>query len=124
MCFFDKYNSLCLERGKSANAVAKEIGVSSGAITWWKKSGSVPRSGTLKIIAEYFHISIDELMDGVDIEKEPAPEGELVNNDAELTEIMQRVRDDPHMRMLFSITKDATVEDLEKTIKIIQALRG
>lgn len=49
---------------------------------------------------------------------------ELVNGDPELTEILERARDDPHMRMLFSVTKDATAEDLEKAIKIIQTLKG
>ena len=49
---------------------------------------------------------------------------ELVNGDPELTDLLERVRDDPHMRMLFSVTKDATAEDLEKAIKIIQTLKG
>ena len=49
---------------------------------------------------------------------------QLLNGDPELTELLERVRDDPHMRMLFKLTKNATAEDVEKAIKIIQALRG
>ena len=49
---------------------------------------------------------------------------QLVNGDPELTLLLERVRDDPHMRMLFRLTKDATAEDVEKAIKIIQALKG
>ena len=61
-----------------------------------------------------------DLLDGT----EKGPQQELVNNDPELTEILERVRDDTHLRMLFSLTKDATAEDVEKAIKIIQALKG
>lgn len=45
-------------------------------------------------------------------------------NDEELDELLERARDDPHIRMLFSITKDASPEDIEKAIKIIQMLKG
>lgn len=61
MCFFDKYNALCQSRGKSANAVAKELGLSSGVVTLWKQNGTTPRSETLKKVADYFHVSVDFL---------------------------------------------------------------
>lgn len=62
-----------------------------------------------------------DMLDGTEKESQPP---ELVNNDPELTELLERVRDDPNIRMLFSVTKDATPEDIEKTIKIIQMLKG
>ena len=55
--------------------------------------------------------------------KEPRQQ-DLINDDPELTELLTRARDDPHMRMLFSITKDVSPEDIEKAIKIIQMLKG
>ena len=55
---------------------------------------------------------------------EGASSHEFVNNDPELTELLERVRDDPNYRMLFSVTKDATPDDIEKAIKIIQMLKG
>lgn len=123
MCFFDKYAFLCRSVGKSANAVAKEIGLSSATTTVWKKHKSIPRLDTLKKVADYFHISIEDLMRGVEdfTENEKQP---LVNEDEELTELLERARDDPHIRMLFSVTKDATPEDIQKAIKIIQTLKG
>ncbi len=131
---------LCQINEINITAMCRETGVSRASITDLKKGRSQTLSAeSLSKIAKYFHVSIEFLLDEDTEkynylgkgnlyqernEKKPAPEGELVNGDAELTEIMQRVRDDPHMRMLFSISKDATAEDLEKTIKIIQALRG
>ena len=59
---------------------------------------------------------------GWEEEKEPQSP-DLVNNDPELTEILESCRDNPRLRMLFSITKDATREDVEAAIKIIEALK-
>ena len=48
----------------------------------------------------------------------------LVNGDPELTEYLEALRDRPELRMLFSTTRNATKEDIEKTVRIIEALRG
>lgn len=47
----------------------------------------------------------------------------LINGDEELTEYLDMLRNRPECRMLFSITKDATKEDVEKAVAIIEALR-
>lgn len=60
MCFFDKYNALCKAKGKSANAVAKELGIPSSSVTNWKH-GHRPRIDTIHKIADYFRVSVDFL---------------------------------------------------------------
>lgn len=47
----------------------------------------------------------------------------LVNNDPELTAYLEELRTRPELRMLFSVTKDASKEDVEKAVAIIEALR-
>lgn len=71
--FWDNFVSLCTQRGTSPNAVAAELKKSSGSVTAWK-NGAVPRETTLKKIADYFEISIDELLYDQK-EKSPTPEG-------------------------------------------------
>lgn len=78
MSFFDKYNALCRSKGKTANSVAKELGLSSGSCTVWKKNKSTPRPETLKLIADYFNISVNDLLYD---EKNPAPERDEVLRD-------------------------------------------
>ena len=85
-----------------------------------------PSLETYQAIARATNCTAQDLLDFLDdypTKKEESPQP-LVNNDPELTELLTRARDDPHMRMLFSITKDASPEDIEKAIKIIQALKG
>lgn len=66
--FFEQYTKLCKERSMSANGVAKEIGLPSSSVTYWKR-GSLPQQRTLEKIAEYFGVSTDYLLGYTD-EKE------------------------------------------------------
>lgn len=59
--FWDNYITLCEKDNKSPNKVAAEIGCSSGSVTAWKQ-GRLPRKSTLVQIAEYFNVTVDELL--------------------------------------------------------------
>lgn len=109
----------CIQKsGYSYGDLAKLAGIPKSAIQRYA-TGQTPKIpiDRLEALAEVLHVSSRYLM-GWD-EEEP-----LVNDDPELTEMLTRVRDDPSLRMLFSLTKNATTEDIEKTIKIIQMFKG
>lgn len=53
--FWNNYVRLCERIGKTPNAVASELGLSSGSVTAWKQ-GRLPRGGTIDIIAKYFDV--------------------------------------------------------------------
>ncbi len=59
--FWEKFVELCLLNGTKPNPVAKELGISSGAVTKWK-SGSIPHHTTIKKIADYFGVTVDYLL--------------------------------------------------------------
>ena len=44
------------------------------------------------------------------------------DSDSELQEYLEELKNRPEMRMLFSLAKGATKEDVEKAVKIIEAL--
>lgn len=58
--FWDIFIKLCNEHNTKPNPVAKELGISSGAVTKWK-SGATPNDTTLYKIADYFNVSIEHL---------------------------------------------------------------
>lgn len=64
--FWDNFEKLCRKKGMSPNAVAKELELSSGSVTNWKKSGKKPNGKTLDKIASYFGVPVDYLMYGID----------------------------------------------------------
>lgn len=70
--FWDKYVALCNKVKKSPNAVAKEIGISSGAVSGWK-TGNVPQAAKLLKIADYFGVPVSYFSEEAQEEKEKAP---------------------------------------------------
>ena len=115
--------------GMSQREFAKISGLSNTYVSYLERGYSghgqiiAPSIETYQAIARATNCTAQDLLDYLDDEKEESPPP-LVNDDEELTELLTRARDDPHIRMLFSVTKDATPEDVEKAIKIIQMLKG
>ena len=118
--FWETYVGLCNKVGKSPNAVAAACGVkSSGTVTGWS-NGATPRRPVLKRIADYFGVTV-EYLSGEAEEQNKKP---LINGDEELTDYLDELRSRPEMRMLFSVAKGATKSDVERAVRIIEALRS
>lgn len=73
--FWENFYRLCNKIGKSPNGVAKELNISSGSITFWKK-GKVPHHSTLLKLADYFNVSVDYLLND-NSESKGSPPGEI-----------------------------------------------
>ena len=102
MKFWNTFVILCNEVGKAPNAVAKEIGISSGAITFWKKDERRPTPRMLQKIATYFNVSIDYLL-GYEVQEK--------NNDT-LSDIVVRMRRDIKFFETVSLLDKANEEQL------------
>lgn len=60
--FFDIFSELCDKKGVSCKRAAEDIGLSNSITTKWKKTGATPSGKTLNKIANYFGVSISELL--------------------------------------------------------------
>lgn len=61
--FYTKYKDLCNSIGKTPSGVGIELGISKTTISYWKKNINViPKQDVLLKIADYFKVSIDELL--------------------------------------------------------------
>jgi transcriptional regulator with XRE-family HTH domain len=69
--FWDRFKDLCEKDGTKPNPVAAQLGISSGAVTKWKKTGITPNGSTLQLIAERFDVSVDYLIGKTD---DPSPQ--------------------------------------------------
>jgi len=114
------------ERKITVYKVAKATGISTATMTQWKKGISTPKQDKLKKIADYLGVSVDYLMTG----KEPEPNiqitdesGKLIILDDDTIELIDSLRSKPEMKMLFSVSRNATKEDIIKAVKIIEALK-
>lgn len=59
--FWENYVELCRKIGKSPTAAAVDMGLSNAATPGWKR-GVIPRRATLEKIADYFKVSVEDLL--------------------------------------------------------------
>lgn len=62
----DRIKELCKNNGISANKLEKNLGFAAGYIS--KLDKSTPNAKNIKMIADYFNVSVDYLMTGKDME--------------------------------------------------------
>lgn len=62
--FYDNFKDACERRGTNISTVLSEIGRASGNTGTWKV-GKFPRLDIVMEMAEYLHISLDELVYGI-----------------------------------------------------------
>ncbi len=61
MSFYNNLEELCKKKKITLAALARELGLSNSATTYWKR-GSVPKYETLKKIADYFEVRVEDLL--------------------------------------------------------------
>ena len=98
--FWKTFVELCNQNNTKPNPVAKELGISSGSVTFWK-NGKVPHHSTLIKIADYFNVTVDYLLTGEQKEKAPQeiPEG-LSELDAEIIKIYSTLPEEKKQQAL------------------------
>jgi transcriptional regulator with XRE-family HTH domain len=140
--FYGNFARLCAKQGKSMAAVAKEIGIEKSTVSRWAK-GSVPRYTTLIRIAEYFGLSIGELVGATpETEKKIAEElglslfvlnenrsenetqAEDGGADVGLAAALDALRNQPGRRALLSATKNMTEAQVLRMADWIADLTG
>lgn len=117
--FYDNYLKICEARGVSPTRVLSDLGISKSSYGHWKNGGE-PLNETKKKIADYFGITVSELISG-EIENAPTP---VKSEDDELDEILEEARRNPDLKMLFSLSSKATPEEIKKYIQIIKLMCG
>lgn len=85
--FWENFQVQCAKVQKSPATVVEELGLSNSMPTSWK-NGSLPLMKNRKKIADYFGITVEELMG---TKKEPAGEGELTEDMKEILEYAQKM---------------------------------
>lgn len=114
--FYDIFSRLCEINDVKPSRVCLDLSLSKATATKWK-NGSIPSGETLQKIADYFNVSTDYLL-GIEQKKIASDE------QSEVDEIVEVLKNNPGMRILFSKTRNATKEDIEKVIKMLEIMRG
>ena len=99
--FYDRYVEFCKRDGVSPTTAAVEMGLSKATPTKWKRSGATPSGKTLKVIADYFGVTTNELLDD------------------STAATRSYLRDSFAYRTLFDTLEDATDADLLEAAALI-----
>lgn len=111
MTFYENYVQLCNQINKSPSAVAIELKIGKPSVTRWK-SGVKPRYATAMKVANYFGVTVEELMGeskGESIKKDPIPKDEAVS---------------PAAQEILDFLDSASGEELADVIKYIRYLKS
>lgn len=111
--FSENLTNLLQRCGKTQLQLANSLDVSKSTVSSWCSGSKMPRMGKIDEIAAWLSVSRSELIE--------EGGGNIDNKD--VSDLLEALRTRPEMRMLFSVSKDATKEDIEKAVAIIYALR-
>lgn len=97
--FYDRFKALCENKKASPTRAAIDMGFSNSITTKWKKTGATPDGVTLAKIAEYFGITVDELLGK---EKQPT-DGELSDEEKAMLDLFRQAGDDARRLALLAL---------------------
>ena len=110
---------LCESNGIKPGKLCSELGISRGTLSDLKAGRTKKLSAdNAQKIADYFSVTTDYLYGREEKEKLPADE------DQELNELLERLKNRKECRMLFQLADGATADDVRKAVAIIEALRN
>ena len=118
----ERIRELREERGLTQKELAEAIGVDRTAIAKYESGASGAKSEMLEKLANYFGVTTDYIL-GRTNEKTPAPVVQSGGEEEEIREYLQRIKDDPQFRLMFDLSRTATLEEIKATVAFIKALR-
>lgn len=123
--FNENLKKMRKNKGLTQKTLAEKLGVALSTVAMWETGSRQPDYQMLNRIAEFFGVTFDDLLEDKS-EKEPIGGDEIyvAYEDDEVFSLRELLRTRPEMKMLFSVSKNATKEDIERTVAIIEALKG
>lgn len=112
MVFWERFCSLCKEKGITPTQMVKDAGIAAGSVTKWK-NGSIPHGNTRKKIAEYFSVTERELFDAIEEKEKPA---------AISDELWNKIENDPKALKLLELLLNMSPEQRDKFEKILEEI--
>ena len=121
---------LCKDRKIAVSKLERDCGFSNGYLNP-KKVSKIPYERAV-LIAKYLNVNVDDILNGPNSNSENPKSKNIkavdendnvVVLDDEALEIIDTLRTKPEMKILFSVSKKASKEDIIKAVKIIEALK-
>lgn len=123
---FNMYNiieNLCKEKGITVTEMCRELKINRSSLSELKQGRAKSLSNDKVIkIAKYFGVTAEYIsgeQDNIMVEAHNEP----IYLDDETREIIDELRTRPEMKILFSVSKNVTKEDIEATVEILKRFK-
>lgn len=113
--FAKNFNYYLSVKGKTQNDIVEAFGITASTVSDWAKGKKYPRVDKMQMLADYFGVLKSDLI-------EEHIETQLTD-DIELQEYLEELKNRSEMRLLFKTAKKTTKENIQKTVKILEALK-
>ena len=114
--FAQNFNYYLSINNKTQSNIVEDLKITASTVSDWANGKKYPRVDKMQMLADYFGILKSDLT-------EEHQEAKLADGDIELQEYLEELKNRSEMRMLFSLAKGATKEDVMQAVKIIEALK-
>lgn len=119
-----KLKELRENAGKTMKEVARDLDIKYTTYITYEKGTYEPSLQTLKDLAEYFHVTVSELIDDAKNETSILHEAKKRQDEEELARYLEMLRTRPEMRVLLDTVEGATKEEVEANVHFLETLRG
>ena len=113
--FAKNLNYYMTTNNKTQSDLVTDLNLTASTVSDWANGMKYPRVDKMQLLADYFGILKSDLTEEHETSK--------MTDDIELQEYLEELKNRSELRMLFSLTKGATKEDVEKAVRIIEALK-
>lgn len=113
--FAKNFNYYLAINNKTQADIVSDLKITASTVSDWANGKKYPRVDKMQMLADYFGILKSDLTEEHATSK--------LTDDIELQEYLEELKNRSEMRMLFSLAKSATKEDVEKAVRIIEALQ-
>lgn len=112
-------------KGLTQQDIANLLKVGRSTIAGYETKGKQPDFEKLKILANFFNVTTDYLLGRVDEENINISNDKItksLNDDPELSEFWDTLKEREDLKLLFKQTKDLAPNDVKKIMRIIKAI--
>ena len=113
--FAKNFNYYLTISNKTQADIVQDLKITASTVSDWANGKKYPRVDKMQMLADYFGILKSDLTEEHEESK--------LTDDVELQEYLEELKNRSEMRMLFSLAKGATKEDVMQAVKIIEALK-
>lgn len=103
-------------KGITQSQAARDLNLSQNTYNRYENGQREPPNIVLSAMADYFRVTVDELLG------RPSPEVVQAKEDDDVMRIREQLRKDPNTRMLFDAARKATPEHIRAAAAMLKAL--